>query len=65
MKYEEVCLRERAILPVLRAGLARWFRRYNTWRPREALGNLTPDAVCQSPSPSPGEAAAAPQDQAA
>jgi len=65
LKYEEVCLRERAILPVLRAGLARWFRRYNAWRPREAPGNLTSGTVCQLRTPSSGKTAAAPQDQAA
>ncbi len=26
-------------------GLDRWFDRYNSWRPHEALGNLTPDHV--------------------
>jgi putative transposase len=42
LKYEEIYLREHATVPVLRLGLARWFERYNTWRPHEALGNLTP-----------------------
>jgi putative transposase len=42
LKDEEIYLRENATVPVLRLGLARWFERYNTWRPHEALGNLTP-----------------------
>jgi len=45
LKYEEIYLREHATLPALEAGLKKWFKRYNTWRPHEALGNLTPDAV--------------------
>jgi len=31
--------------PWLETGLKKWFKRYNTWRPHEALGNLTPDVV--------------------
>jgi len=50
VKYEEVYLREHATLPALEAGLDRWFERYNTWRPHQALGNLTPDRVYQSRS---------------
>jgi putative transposase len=50
VKYEEVYLREHATLPALGAGLDRWFERYNTWRPHQALGNLTPDKVYQSRS---------------
>lgn len=45
VKYEEIYLREHATVPALRLGLAEWFDRYNTWRPHEALGNLTPAAV--------------------
>lgn len=45
VKSEEIYLFERATLPALRAGLEKWFERYNEWRPHEALGNLTPDAV--------------------
>jgi putative transposase len=45
LKYEEIYLREYSTVPVLRLGLARWFERYNTWRPHEALGNLTPAVV--------------------
>lgn len=55
VKYEEVYLREHATLPALGAGLDRWFERYNTWRPHQALGNLTPDKVYQSRSNAQGE----------
>jgi len=47
VKYEDIYLREYATIPALIAGLTRWFERYNAWRPHEALGNLTPDAVYQ------------------
>ena len=42
MKYEEIHLFEHATMHALRAGLRKWFGRYNDWRPHEALGNLTP-----------------------
>lgn len=45
LKYEEIYLREHATVPALRLGLERWFERYNTWRPHQALGNLTPAVV--------------------
>ena len=45
LKYEEIYLREHSTVPVLRLGLARWFERYNAWRPHEALGNRTPSVV--------------------
>lgn len=48
VKYEDIYLREYATIPKLMAGLKRWFERYNTWRPHESLGNLTPDKVYQS-----------------
>lgn len=47
VKYEEIFLREHATLGALRAGLADWFKRYNEWRPHQALGNLTPAAFHQ------------------
>ena len=60
VKYEEIFVREHATILVLRVGLDRWFRRYNTWRPHEALGNQTPHAVYhappQRPKKSPGRA---------
>ena len=47
VKYEEVYLHEHGTVPELIHGLSRWFERYNTWRPHQALGNLTPDKVYQ------------------
>ena len=47
VKYEEIYLFEHATVLPLRAGLKKWFERYNEWRPHEALGNLTPSAVYQ------------------
>ncbi len=44
VKYEEIYLHEHSIIPVLKAGLNRWFHRYNTWRPHQTLVNLTPQA---------------------
>lgn len=48
VKYEDIYLRAYATIPTLIAGLNRWFERYNTWRPHQALGNLTPDTIYQS-----------------
>lgn len=48
VKYEEIYLFEHATVPALRTGLAKWFLRYNEWRPHEALGNLTPAMVYQT-----------------
>ena len=48
VKYEDIYLHEYATIPGLEAGLARWFERYNAWRPHQALGNLTPEMVYQS-----------------
>ena len=44
LKHEGVYLWEYATLRTLEEGLTEWFNRYNTWRPHEALGNLTPEA---------------------
>lgn len=44
LKHEGVYLWEYATLRTLEEGLTEWFNRYNTWRPHEALGNLTPAA---------------------
>ncbi len=49
VKYEEIYLHEHGTLPALEGGLERWFTRYNTWRPHEALGNKTPHKVYQTP----------------
>ena len=48
VKYEEIYLREHSTLPVLEAGLLEWFKRYNTWRPHQALDNQTPHHVHES-----------------
>jgi transposase InsO family protein len=45
VKYEEIYIREHATIPALSAGLQRWFQRYNTWRPHQALGNRTPAEI--------------------
>ena len=42
VKYEEIYLFEHSTLPALRLGLAKWFSRYNDWRPHETHRNLTP-----------------------
>ena len=43
LKYEDVYLKEYGTLCDLRQGLREWFRRYNTWRTHQALGNRTPE----------------------
>ena len=48
VKYEEIYLFEHAAVHDLEKGLAKWFDRYNDWRPHQALGNLTPGAVYAS-----------------
>ena len=48
VKYEEIYLFEHATVHALRAGLRKWFCRYNDWRPHEALGNLTPAVTYQT-----------------
>jgi len=45
VKYEEVYIFEHASIIELCTGLEKWFDRYNTWRPHEALGNSTPEMV--------------------
>ena len=50
VKYEEIYLFEHATVHALRAGLWKWFDRYNDWRPHETLGNLTPAMVYQTAS---------------
>ena len=42
VKYEEIYLFEHPTVIDLCEGLKKWFNRYNTWRPHESLGNLTP-----------------------
>ena len=50
VKHEEIYLFEHATVHALRAGLRKWFGRYNDWRSHEALGNLTPAVVYQTTS---------------
>ncbi|MEO8616551.1 MAG: integrase core domain-containing protein [Luteolibacter sp.] len=38
IKYEEMYHFEHTTLAALRAGLEKWFIRYNDWRPDETLG---------------------------
>jgi putative transposase len=45
VKYEEVYIKEYETLPDARAGLTEYFRRYNTFRPHQALGYKTPSEV--------------------
>jgi putative transposase len=53
VKYEEIYLFEHATVTALRAGLTKWFVRYNDWRPHETFGNLTPTVVYQTTNESP------------
>ena len=57
VKYGEIYLFEHSTLPALRAGLMKWFGRYNHWRPHRAHGNLTPATVYQTAPASPQVAA--------
>ena len=45
VKYEDIYLREYSSIEACWVGLSRWFKRYNTWRPHQALGYRTPDEV--------------------
>jgi putative transposase len=56
IKYEQIYLFEHATVTALRAGVGKWFVRYNDWRPHEALGNLTPAAFYQNALARPDEA---------
>jgi putative transposase len=42
LKHEDVYLRDYATVPALHAGVETYIRRYNTWRPHQALGGITP-----------------------
>jgi putative transposase len=42
LKYEEVYLRDYALVPEARAGIGDWFRFYNHERPHQSLGYRTP-----------------------
>jgi putative transposase len=45
LKYEDIYIKEYATVNALEKGIESWMTRYNTWRPHEALGNLTPSAM--------------------
>ena len=45
MKYEEVYLRDYAVVPEARAGIGRYFEFYNHERPHQSLAYQTPAAV--------------------
>ena len=47
IKYECIFLKEYSTLPALENGLKTWIKRYNTWRPHQALGNKTPHQFYQ------------------
>jgi hypothetical protein len=47
IKYECIFLNEYSTLPYLENGLKSWIKRYNTWRPHQALGNKTPHQFYQ------------------
>lgn len=42
LKHEDVYLRDYASVPALKAGVEAYIHRYNTWRPHQALGGITP-----------------------
>lgn len=42
LKHEDVYLRDYATVPALETGVDAYIRRYNTWRPHQALGGITP-----------------------
>lgn len=42
LKHEDVYLRDYPTVPALEAGVAAYIHRYNTWRPHQALGGITP-----------------------
>jgi putative transposase len=65
VKYEEIYLFEHPTIAHVRAGLARWFVRYNDWRPHESLDNLTPAEVYRPRSASPLNGSQTPTRQAA
>lgn len=50
VKYEDVFLRQYASVAELHSGLTRYFHYYNTQRPHQALGYLTPDTIYYSKS---------------
>jgi len=47
VKYEEIYLFEHSKIIDLRAGLKKWFTRYNDWRPHQSHANETPATIYQ------------------
>lgn len=45
LKYEEVYLRDYALVPEARTGIGNWFRFYNHERPHQSLGYRTPASL--------------------
>jgi putative transposase len=45
LKYEDIYLKDYVTVRALEQGVESWMKRYNTWRPHQALGNLTPLAA--------------------
>ena len=64
VKYEEIYLHERRTLHELEQGLETWFERYNTWRPHQCHGNLTPAEVYEANTNAP-QTPLQPKEQAA
>jgi putative transposase len=45
LKYEDIYLYEYANMASLIEGVDKWFARYNSWRPHQALENHTPEMI--------------------
>jgi putative transposase len=45
VKHDDIYLREYGSILELEAGMKRWFKNYNEWRPHDALGGATPAAA--------------------
>ena len=48
LKYEDIYLKGYATVGELEEGVRQWFKRYNTWRPHQNLGNKTPADVYET-----------------
>jgi putative transposase len=51
LKYEDIYIKEYTTVAALEQGVEIWMARYNTWRPHQALGNLTPSALYRPKRP--------------
>src|ERR1039457_1181143 len=47
LKYEEIYLRDYALVPEARTGIGNWFQFYNQQRPHQSLGYRTPEELYQ------------------